>query len=130
MHLTVIPLARYNINKKRNNHGYRMINTCKNNERIILNGRCDMESSKFIFCDLSVLDYKVRTIEAYKYLDYFRILPTDCILSDGHSVLDFALKIVLEKAETSKLVKSKRLWCVQKSREFNNNINTQTTHAL
>lgn len=84
-----------------------MINTCKNNEMITLNGRYGIESSKFTFRDLSVLDYNVCKIKAYKYLNYFRILSTDCILSDGHSLLDFILKINLGKSETFNVVQPK-----------------------
>ena len=41
-----IPLSRQNIDRKINNHGYKMIETCKNNNIVILNGRFGYQSSK------------------------------------------------------------------------------------
>ena len=88
-----IPLSRQNIDRKINNHGYKMIETCKNNNIVILNGRFGYQSSKHTFRDLSVIDYTVCSIDGYKYVDYFKVIPTDSIMSDGHALLEFTLKL-------------------------------------
>ena len=44
-------------------------------DRDVLNGRFGYKSSKHTFRDLSVIDYTVCSIDGYKYVDYFNVIP-------------------------------------------------------
>ena len=58
-----IQLHRKSQDKKKNNNGYKLIEACKNNNLTILNGRFgqDKNVGKFVFRDISVIDYVLAT---------------------------------------------------------------------
>ena len=92
-------LSDYNILRDRksmdthsNNHGYKLIDLCKNHNLFICNGRLDKDRliGQFTFRKTSVIDYTLGTIDALRLIDQFSIFETDTIYSDGHSILSHA----------------------------------------
>ncbi len=89
-----IPLSRNSQDKKKNNHGYKLIEICKNNNLLIVNGRFgpSFSTGQMTFRNISVIDYLIVSIPTYTLINNFQILKTDQLLSDGHAVVDFSIK--------------------------------------
>ncbi|MEW8547774.1 MAG: reverse transcriptase family protein, partial [Candidatus Thiodiazotropha sp.] len=88
-----IPTERATTDSKTNNTGNWLIETCKNNNLFIVNGRVGKD--KFLgaptFRDKSLIDYTICTAECFAWLSNFEIIEMDTIFSDGHSLLSWSL---------------------------------------
>lgn len=90
-----ILVNRVSNDKKTNNIGYKIVDICKNNNLLILNGRFsqDAEKGKFTFRDQSVIDYTISSNKGFQILTYFEIEDLDRIYSDGHALLQMNLTL-------------------------------------
>ena len=129
-----IQLIRNSKDKKTNNHGYKLIELCKNNSVFIVNGRVgkDKNVGKMTFKNLSVIDYMLSTIEGYSLLSYFDVLPTDCIYSDGHALLSCKLNISTNNSLHTQSFKlnQKPKWDAAYKNEFLSNISEDKLQSL
>ena len=89
-----IPTERESRDNKTNNTGNWLIETCKNNNLFIVNGRVGKD--KYLgaptFRDKSLIDYTICTAECFAWLSDFEIIELDAIFSDGHSLLSWSLQ--------------------------------------
>ena len=124
-----ISLSRKSIDKKKNNHGYRLIDLCKNNNLAIVNGRYNGSlTSKYTFRDTSVIDYYIASVKAYKLISHFEIRSLDTLFSDEHSVL----KCNINSKQTQQRTQGKHTrntnkcshWVTSEQDTFAQNINT------
>jgi len=89
-----IPLYRKSKDRKINNHGYRLINLCKNNNILIVNGRNRNDiPGEYTFRDTSVIDYYLSSLSAFKMITHFQIQSLDSLYSDGHTIISCAIKL-------------------------------------
>ena len=98
-----------NINKNRvskdkhtNNNGYKLIEICINNNLFILNGRFgkDKAEGNLTFRNQSLIDYTICSFDCLRLLVDFEIIETDCLISDGHSLLSWTLSTVFQASDT------------------------------
>lgn len=82
-----IRLQRVSLDKKKNNSGFRLIDICKINNLLILNGRYghDKNTGAMTFRDTSVIEYVLVSAKAFEILHSFQITDVDRLFSDGHS---------------------------------------------
>ena len=80
--------------KTANNEGNILLETCKSNNLFILNGRCgkDKNVGAFTFKQCSVIDYIIVSSQALKFVCNFEIQELDSLYTDGHALLQTALK--------------------------------------
>ena len=90
-----VPLERATKDCKKNNTGNWLIETCKNNNLFIVNGRIgkDRHIGAPTFRDKSVIDYTVSTADCFAWLSDFEIIELDPIFSDGHSLISWSLGV-------------------------------------
>ena len=90
-----IRTLRVSKDRKTNNSGFKLIDICKNNNLLILNGRYGQDNDKgeFTFRKKSVIDYSVSSNKGFDILSDFRIKELDRIYSDGHSLLQMELNL-------------------------------------
>ena len=69
--------------------GYWLIDTCKNNNLFIVNGRFgkDKGIGTTTFRDKSLIDYTLCSAGRFEILHDFEIVELDPVFSDGHSLL-------------------------------------------
>ena len=91
-----VPLHRQSRDKKTNNHGYRLLDICKNNNLVLVNGRFGPNSGLMTFRNVSVLDYVLSSTEGFPMIDSFNIIETNILHSDGHALIKFALKYTFQ----------------------------------
>lgn len=129
-------LSNNNLSKERcskdthiNNEGNKLLEICKSNNLLILNGRCgeDKDVGNFTFRNISVIDYSIVSVEALKYIEDFCISELDCLYTDGHSLLTTTLTFKSPNKDinknTSKQDKIKRpIWKDNKREQFVQNI--------
>lgn len=77
-----------------NNSGHRLLELCKANNLFILNGRCgsDKGVGACTYRHISLIDYAIATYPGIPYITHFNIEDTDCIFSDGHSLISTVLQ--------------------------------------
>ena len=77
-----------------NNEGNILLETCKSNNLFILNGRCGKVKNvgAFTFKQCSVIDYIIVLSQALKFVCHFQIQELDSLYTDGHALLQTALK--------------------------------------
>lgn len=129
-----IPLHRNARDNKRNNHGYRLVNICKNNNIIILNGRTcnDKQHGKLTFRNTSTLDYVISSIPLFNKINTFNITELDELFSDGHSLIEFSLvPFVDTENKNYRAPPDKPKWNPNYADQFLNNISdTDITSIL
>ena len=116
-----------------NNHGFKLIDLCKNNNLFIFNGRLDKDRllGQYTFIHTSVIDYTIGTIDALRLIDHFSILETDPIFSDGHSILSHALcNLDFVDKSCSKGNSSRPKWDETHSNNFCENIDLEQLDAI
>ena len=88
-----IPLRRTSTDKRTNTHGFKLIESCRNNNVFILNGRVgkDRNVGNNTFREKSIIDYVLASAECFEHLDDFEIIETDCLFSDGHHSLRWSV---------------------------------------
>ena len=76
METNSININRKSCDKKKNNHGYKLVDMCKNNNIFILNGRYgnDNHTGKVTFCGISLIDYVISSLNAYDFLTDFNVI--------------------------------------------------------
>lgn len=129
-----IQLTRNNLDCKKNNHGHQLINLCKNNNMIILNGRSGSNTSgNMTFRNTSVLDYIISTIDCFELIRNFQVKELDSLFSDGHCLLECELLVKNQlKATPQTTGKSgnKINWNESTKSTFNSNLPEDTIAAL
>ena len=131
-----IQVQRKSMDKKKNNNGYKLIEICKNNNMIILNGRYgkDKNIGRMTFRDISVLDYSIVSLHGLHLLSDFEITELDNLFSDGHALLSFKLNIEqnISKLHATKQPTSVRVskWNEKDGHKFIENINVEKIRAI
>ena len=89
-----IPLQRGARDTKTNTSGYWLIDTCKNNNLFITNGRVgkDKGVGHKTFRGTSTSDYTVCTANCFEFLTQFEVIDLDPIFSNGHALLSWSFK--------------------------------------
>ena len=94
-------LEKYNVQLERatkdcktNNTCNWLIETCKNNNSFIVNGRVGKDKlvGAPTFRDKSVIDYTLHVSAAIIWLSDFEVIELDAIFSDGHSLISWSLE--------------------------------------
>lgn len=88
-----VPLERSSRDPKTNSTGYWLIETCKNNNLFIVNGRFgkDRGIGATTFRDKSLIDYTLCTAESFEIMNDFEVKILDPIFSDGHALLTWSI---------------------------------------
>ncbi|XP_053405613.1 uncharacterized protein LOC128558990 [Mercenaria mercenaria] len=125
-----ISLERKSHDKKINNHGYKLIDLCKINNVFIINGRLGNKPSNLTFRNVSLIDYLLSSISAYKFLYEFNVTNVDSLMSDGHSLITFKLIINQKITHDTSMSKPKNpKWDQTLSHTFNENISFEDITA-
>ena len=76
-----------------NNEGNMLLDMCKSNSMLILNGRCgdDKFTGSMTFRNQSVIDYSIVSFQSLQFIKSFRVLELDALFSDGHSLISTSL---------------------------------------
>ncbi len=87
--------SRVSQDTKLNNSGHRLLELCRSNNLFILNGRCglDKDVGACTYRQISLIDYAIASYAGIPYIHNFSIEDTDCLLSDGHCLLNASLSI-------------------------------------
>ena len=118
-----IKLKRCSPDSKRNNHGYKLIGTCKNNNLIIVNGRTTGDiPGRMTFRNISVIDYFISSVKGYDLIDAFEIQELDPLFSDGHSILQCKINIKIKTSAKNK----KKMQC----KKWNKNLKYNFTNSI
>ena len=112
-----------------NNEGNMLLDMCKSNGMLILNGRCG--DDKFIgsmtFRIQSVIDYSIVSFQSLQFIKSFRVLELDALFFDGHSLIStsFCFKNDQESKEkcTNKYQSTKPRLPEEKRTNFIENLN-------
>ena len=98
-----IPIDRTSKCTKINSRGRRLLDTCKNNNIYILNGRYgnDKLVGNFTFKDSSEIDYTICFLGILRLLTNFEIIELDPLFSDGHALQTFDLTILSANSHIS-----------------------------
>ena len=137
-------LEQYKFSKNRkskdsvvNNEGNQLLDICKSNNLIILNGRCgqDKETGAYTFKGISVIDYTIASTEVLKYIDCFEVRTLDPIFSDGHALLSTTLQLKNKQYQIPKANKHPKgsqrpKWSANKSAQFSTNINNEQVNDI
>ena len=128
-----IPQNRISKCKKVNKIGKKMLEICKNNDLIILNGRIGNDSTgNYTFRDTSVIDYTISSINALSLVENFEISELDRLFSDGHCLLETEMKLQISfntmvgKASQQNSHK----WKENKKTDFINNLKESATNDI
>lgn len=130
-----INLQRKNLDKKKNNLGYRLIDICKNHNLTILNGRFGQDKirGEMTFRNTSVIDYAIVSTKCISMLRDFQIIDLDRIYSDGHSLLKVTLNVnIPKKVDSGSKAKQNSQSFLNPSQyqNFTNNFDPQKVLAL
>ncbi|MEW8548549.1 MAG: reverse transcriptase family protein, partial [Candidatus Thiodiazotropha sp.] len=111
-----------------NNEGNKLLDICKSNNLVILNGRCgdDKYVGATTFRNCSVIDYSIASCHSLFHVNNFRIDELDSLFSDGHCLLSTELNFNsnLRNASKSKCKQnqSKPKWKPEQKTNFVNNL--------
>ena len=88
-----VPLERATKDCKTNNTGNWLLETCKNNNLFIVNGRIgrDKHIGAPTFRDKSVIDYTISTADCFTWLSDFEVIELDPIFWDGLALISWSL---------------------------------------
>ena len=75
------------------NEGNMLLDMCKSNSMLILNGRCgdDKSNGSMTFRNKSVIDYSIVSFQSLQFIKSFRVLELGTLFSDGHSLISTSL---------------------------------------
>ena len=78
-----------------NNEGNLLLDICKSNNLLILNGRCgsDKNIGAMTFRNQSVIDYSIVFYQALHFVKMFTISDLDALFSDGHALISTTLQL-------------------------------------
>ncbi|KAK6171818.1 hypothetical protein SNE40_018245 [Patella caerulea] len=78
----------------KNQYGSNLIQLCKNNDLIIMNGRMNKDITGKLTCkNSSTVDYTLCTSELIKLVKEFDVLEFSCLISDAHCPLRLTLNL-------------------------------------
>ena len=122
--------------KTSNNEGNSLLQICKTNDLLILNGRCgkDANIGALTFKNTSVIDYSIASAQALKFVENFEIFEMDSLYTDHHALLETTLKFgspikVYKKQENPTSIKSPK-WQENKKDNFVLNLDADQINAL
>ena len=126
-----IPITRKSQCTKVNKTGTKLLEICKLNNLLILNGRLGKDSTigKFTFRNTSVIDYTISTPQILHQFKEFEIIELDGLYSDGHCLQSMSLQISHKSKQTAKIDQEGKhncrlpKWKSIKEQEFVNNLN-------
>ena len=104
-----------------------LLDMCKSNNLLILNGRCGYDKSKgsLTFRNRSTIDYFVVSLECLQFVNNFVVTDLDPTYSDGHALIStsfvFHKPISFDKS-IKKCNSTKPKWHPEKKTEFLNNL--------
>ena len=77
-----------------NNEGNILLDMCKSNSMLILNGRGgdDKFNGSMPFRNQSVIDYSTVSFQSLQFIKSFRVLELDTLFSDGHLLTSLCFK--------------------------------------
>ena len=106
-----------------------MIDTCKNNNLFIVNGRYgkDRGIGASTFRDKSLIDYTICTADSFKILQDFEVMKLDPIFSDGHAALLWSIQCSVERNQENQSTlncSNKFIWSNDSKDEFVRSIDT------
>ena len=111
-----------------NNEGNILLDICKSNNLVILNGRCgdDKYVGATTFRNCSVIDYSIASYQSLSHVNNFRIDEVDNLFSDGHSLLttelNFDNNLKNASKKNCKQNQSKSRWKLEQKSNFVNNL--------
>ena len=78
-----------------NNEGNLLLDICKSNNLLILNGRCgsDKNIGGMTFRNQSVIDYSIVSYQALHFVKMFTLSDLDALFSDGHALISTTLQL-------------------------------------
>ena len=126
-----IPITRKSQCTKVNKTGTKLLEICKLNNLLILNGRLGKDSTigKFTFRNTSVIDYTISTPQILHQFKEFEIIELDGLYSDGRCLQSMSLQISHKSKQTAKIDQEGKdncrlpKWKSIKEQEFVNNLN-------
>ena len=132
--LSFLSQKRANQDTAFNKQGESLLNICKSNNLLILNGRCHKHKGigNYTFRDISVIDYAISSTEGLKRIQDFEIMELDSLYSDGHAMLILTISYPHLRAKFSES-KSKRpgkLWDADKKELFQSNVDIQQINGI
>ena len=108
--------------KTNNNHGYKKLDICKNNNLFLVNGRidCDKAVGNYTFRNISVLDYCIVSLKMFEFYQDFEVVETDPLFSDGHCLLRSILQFdsLIPNEEKPQICTSKPKWKPEYKNDF------------
>ena len=134
-----INIDRCNSDTKVNNSGHRLLELCKLNEIIIVNGRLGSDKFKgdFTCKGVSVIDYVLVSVDLLKCITDFEVDLFDPLLSDVHSPISLALDIERDRQLTNesecepiRVDTLQAKWMKEKSHLYRNNFDLNQVQSL
>ncbi|MCU7800877.1 MAG: reverse transcriptase family protein [gamma proteobacterium symbiont of Lucinoma myriamae] len=119
-----------------NSEGNKLLDICKSNNLVILNGRCgdDKSVGAMTFRNCSLIDYSIATYQSLFHVVNFHIYDVDSLFSDGHSLLEtelnFNCSLRNESNSKYKQKQSKPTWKPEKKIDFVNNLDRNKLQDL
>ena len=123
-----IPIERNSMDRHTNNIGHKLVDICKNNNLFILNGRMghDRSIGNLTFRHTSLIDYTIGSAEILPLVSSFKIIETDPLFSDGHSIISYTLNtssVPENRSQRTEDQGQRPPWNSKFSNSFCNNIN-------
>ena len=117
------------------NIGHKLVDICKNNNLFILNGRMghDRSIGNLTFRHTSLIDYTIGSAEILPLVTSFKIIETDPLFSDGHSIISYMLNtssILENRSQRTEDQSQRPPWNSKFSNSFCNNINQEQIARL
>lgn len=119
-----------------NYEGNMLLDICKSNNLLILNGRCgkDRGTGAYTFKNTSIIDYSIASVEALNFVQDFEITQLDSLYSDGHALLTTVLQIKNFKKPKVKPspsnTRKRPQWQASKCEDFVTNIDRNQTQEI
>ncbi|CAG2208866.1 unnamed protein product [Mytilus edulis] len=92
LHNLCLPIQRKSMDVKKNNFGNYLLDFCKYNNMLIVNGRIGDNSGHFTCKNASVVDYNICSPCFLKLIENFSVLETNTLFSDIHNPLSLTVK--------------------------------------
>ena len=129
-----VPLVRASKDRKTNTIGYWLIDTCKNNNLFIVNGRFGKDEGigETTFRDKSLIDYTLCSAESFEILNDFEVIELDSVFSDGHALLEWSIKCnnPINDVAPKSVFEPKFIWSENSKNNFIDNIDQNEIRRL
>ena len=84
-------LSKYRVSQDKiiNNEDSMLLDMCKSNNMLILNGRCgnDKNNGAMTFRNTSIVDNSIVSFQSLQYVKNFSVLELNSLFSDGHALI-------------------------------------------